>query len=73
MLHVGEAHFLQGPGAAAVVLEVDLLEGLGGDLLEFGVAGAGVLGVEEPAAYCGGRAMVRCRMRSWSVDPIGAV
>ncbi|KPI16199.1 hypothetical protein OK006_10721 [Actinobacteria bacterium OK006] len=25
------------------------------------------------AAYCGGKATVRWRIRSWSVDPIGAV
>lgn len=55
MLHVGEAHFLQGPGAAAAVLEVHLLQGLGGDLLELCVAGVGVLDVEEPGGVDGGQ------------------
>ncbi|GHB71977.1 hypothetical protein GCM10010377_73140 [Streptomyces viridiviolaceus] len=47
MLDVGEADLLQGAGAAAAVLEVDLFESFGGDLLQLPVGGAGLLGVEE--------------------------
>ncbi len=48
VLDVGEADFVQGAGAAAAVLEVDLLERFGGDLLEAFVGRALLLGVEEP-------------------------
>ncbi|CAM5518084.1 hypothetical protein SMICM304S_10925 [Streptomyces microflavus] len=47
MFDVGEPDFVQAAGAAAAVLEVDLLERFGRDLLEPGVTGALVLGVEE--------------------------
>ncbi|KUL53263.1 hypothetical protein ADL30_20410 [Streptomyces sp. NRRL S-1521] len=59
--------------APAAVLEVDLLERFGGDLLELGVAGPLLLGIEEAGGVDGRQGTVRCRMRSWSVDPIGAV
>src|SRR4051812_19337891 len=50
---VGEQDLFQASGAATAVLEVDLFERFGGDLLELGVAGAGLLGVEEPGGVAG--------------------
>lgn len=44
-----------------------------GELLQLLVGGAGFLGVDETGGVGGGSATVRCRMRSWSVVPIGAV
>jgi hypothetical protein len=69
VLDVREPDLLQGAGAAAAVLEVCF----GGDLLELLVGGAGLLGGEEAGGVGRGRATVKCRIRSWSVDPIGAV
>lgn len=43
VLDVREADLFQAAGAAAAVLEVDVLEGFGRDLLEPGVAGPGLL------------------------------
>ncbi|GAA2568863.1 hypothetical protein GCM10010398_68450 [Streptomyces fimbriatus] len=47
VLDVREPDLFQASGAAAAILEVDLLEGFGRDLLEAGVAGALLLGVKE--------------------------
>jgi hypothetical protein len=53
VLDVRETDLLQAAGAAAVVLEVHLLEPFGGDLLELLFAGAGLLGVEEAGCVAG--------------------
>ncbi|GHA65781.1 hypothetical protein GCM10010345_82070 [Streptomyces canarius] len=53
MLDVGAADLLQLAGAAAVVLEVHLLECFRRDLLELLVAGARLLGVEEAGDVAG--------------------
>lgn len=53
VLDVGETDLLQLASAAAVVLEVHLLERLGGDLLELLVVGALLLGVEEAGGVVG--------------------
>lgn len=67
MFDVGEADFAQGAGAAAAVLEVDLLERVGGDLLELGIGGALLLGVEEAGGRTSSRtARVRLRAASFS-------
>lgn len=73
VLDVGEADFLQTSGAAAAVLEVDLLGSFGGDLLRELVVVPACWASKRRAAYCGGRATVRFRIRSSSVEPIGAV
>ena len=73
VLDVREADLLQAASAAAAVLEVHILERFGSDLLQALVADALFLGVEKRAAYCGGSATVRCRRRSSSVVPIGAL
>ncbi len=73
MLNVREADLPQGAGAAAAVLEVDLLERFGGNLLQALVGAAPLLGVEEAGGVLRGTTTVRCRMRSSSVEPMGAV
>ena len=45
--HVVDLDLPQGASAPAAVFEVDLLEGVSGDLLELLVAGSLLLGVEE--------------------------
>lgn len=51
--NVREPDLLQTAGAAAAVLEVDLVERLGRDLLELLLGGAGLLGVEEAGGVDG--------------------
>lgn len=63
----------EGRGSGAVVLEVDLLEGFGGDVAEFGFGGAGFLGGEEALCVLRGRCWVMRRMRPSSVVPGAAV
>ncbi len=47
VLDVREADLFQAAGAAAAVLEIHLTQCVSGDLLEAGVAGALLLGLEE--------------------------
>ncbi len=53
VLDVREADLLQLPGAAAAVLEVDLLEPLAGDLPQTLLGGALLLGLEEAGGVAG--------------------
>ncbi len=63
---------MQAPGAAAAVLEVHLLERVGGDLLELLVVGAGLLGIEEAGAGVDGEAaswaVILATFTSWGGD-----
>ncbi|OKJ81062.1 hypothetical protein AMK32_25690 [Streptomyces sp. CB01883] len=60
-------------GAAALVAEVDLAEGLGRESAELVLGEAGFLGLEETGGVAGGRARVRWRTRASSVLPGAAV
>lgn len=70
---VREADLFRASGAAAAVLEVHLLERFCCDLPQPLLGGALFLSLEETGGVAGRQGEVRCRMRSWSVEPIGAV
>jgi hypothetical protein len=69
---VGEFDF-EAVGAAAVVAEVDLAQGLGGDLAELVLGETGLLGLEEACGVVGGQREGEVRTRASSVLPGAAV